>query len=95
MQNQTSKIINIFLSAAIIVLALNAYQMKQQINSQEQNSSDSINKINASLIAIKAHELEFETKDASTSALVADLIIQTQEQAQSIDTLLANQTKKK
>jgi hypothetical protein len=69
--------------------------MKQQINSQGHNSSDSIDKINASLFAIKAHELEFETKDASTSALVADLIIKTQEQAQSIDTLLANQTKKK
>jgi uncharacterized membrane protein YidH (DUF202 family) len=95
MQIKTSKIFNIALTVAILALALNAYQMKQQLDEQLQGSSKSIDKINASIAAIKAHEVELEAKDVAMSALVADLIIKTQEQGQSIDELLAKQTKKK
>jgi|GEM_PF-1366765 len=95
MQIKTSKIFNIALTVATLALALNAYQMKQQLDDQIQGSSKSVDKVNASITAIKAHEVELEAKDVAMSALVADLIIKTQEQGQSIDELLAKQTKKK
>ena len=95
MQIKTSKIFNIALTVATLALALNAYQMKQQLDDQIQGSSKSVDKINASVAAIKAHEVELEAKDVAMSALVADLIIKTQEQGQSIDELVAKQTKKK
>jgi hypothetical protein len=95
MQIKTSKIFNIALTVAILALALNAYQMKQKLDEQLQGSSSSVEKINVSITAIKAHEVELATKDAEMSALVADLIIKTQEQGQMIDELLALQTKKK
>lgn len=95
MQIKTSTIFNIVLTAAVLALALNAYQMKQQLDNQLQGSSNSVNKINASITATKAHEVELEAKDVAMSALVADLIIKIQEQGQSIDEILAKQPKKK
>ena len=95
MQIKTSTIFNIALTAVVLALALNAYQMKQQLDNKLQGSSNAVNKINASITAIKAHEVELESKDVAMSALVADLIIKTQEQGQSIDEILAKQTKKK
>jgi len=95
MQIKTSTIFNIALTLTVAVLALNASQMKQLLYNQVQGSSNSVDKINASITAIKAHEVELEAKDVAISALVADLIIKTQEQGQSIDEILAKQTKKK
>lgn len=95
MQIKTSTIFNIALTAVVLALALNAYQMKQQLDNKLQGSSNAVNKINASITAIKAHEVELESKDVAMSALVADLIIKIQEQGQSIDEILAKQTKKK
>jgi hypothetical protein len=95
MQIKTSTIFNIALTAVVLALALNAYQMKQQLDNKLQGSSNAVNKINASITAIKAHEVELESKDVAMSALVADLIIKTQELGQSIDEILAKQTKKK
>jgi hypothetical protein len=59
MQIKTSTIFNIALTVTILALALNAYQMKQQLDDQLQGSSNSVNKINTSITAIKAHEVEF------------------------------------
>jgi hypothetical protein len=95
MQIKTSQIFNIALTVAILALAINTYLMKQQLDEKLQGSSSSVEKINASINAIKAHEVELATKDAAISALVADLIIKTQEQGQMIDDLLALQPKKK
>jgi hypothetical protein len=95
MQIKTSQIFNIALTVAILALAINTYLIKQQLDEKLQGSSSSVEKINASITAIKAHEVELATKDAAISALVADLIIKTQEQGQMIDDLLAQQTKKK
>jgi hypothetical protein len=95
MQIKTSQIFNIAFTLAILALAINAYLMKQQLDEKLQGSSSSVEKINASITAIKAYEVELATKDAAISALVADLIIKTQEQGQMIEELLAQQTKKK
>lgn len=95
MQIKTSTIFNMVLTLAIVALVINAYQIKQQLDDQLLNSSNSVDKINASIAAIKAHEVELETKDVAMSALLADLIIKTQEQGQTIDELIAKQTKKK
>lgn len=95
MQIKTSTIFNMVLTLAIVALVINAYQIKQQLDDQLLNSSNSVDKINASIAAIKAHEVELESKDVAMSALLADLIIKTQEQGQSIDELVAKQTKKK
>ena len=95
MQIKTSMIFNMVLTLAIVALVINAYQIKQQLDDQLLNSSNSVDKINASIAAIKAHEVELETKDVAMSALLADLIIKTQEQGQTIDELIAKQTKKK
>jgi putative effector of murein hydrolase len=95
MQNKISKVINVILTIAIIALALNVYQMKQQLDDQITDSSKSIDKINASITATKVHEVELEAKDVAMSALLADLIIKIQEQGQSLDELSAKQTKKK
>lgn len=95
MQNKISMVINVILTIAIIALALNVYQMKQQLDDQITDSSKSIDKINASITATKVHEVELEAKDVAMSALLADLIIKIQEQGQSLDELSAKQTKKK
>ncbi len=95
MQIKTSTIFNMVLTLAIVALVINAYQIKKQLDDQLLNSSNSVDKINASIAAIKAHEVELESKDVAMSALLADLIIKTQEQGQSIDELVAKQTKKK
>jgi len=95
MQIKTSQIFNLAFTGAILALAINTYQMKQQLDEQLLGSSSSIEKINASINAIKEHEVELVTKDAALSALVGDLIIKTQEQGQMIDDLLARQIKKK
>lgn len=95
MQIKTSQIFNLAFTGAILALAINIYQMKQQLDEQLLGSSSSIEKINASINAIKEHEVELVTKDAAVSALVGDLIIKTQEQGQMIDDLLARQIKKK
>ncbi|MDH4456384.1 MAG: hypothetical protein QE262_02440 [Candidatus Methylopumilus sp.] len=95
MQIKTSQIFNLAFTGAILALAINTYQMKQQLDEQLLGSSSSIEKINASINAIKEHEVELVTKDAAVSALVGDLIIKTQEQGQMIDDLLARQIKKK
>jgi demethoxyubiquinone hydroxylase (CLK1/Coq7/Cat5 family) len=95
MQIKTSTIFNMVLTLAIVALAINTYQIKQHLNDQLLESSNSVDKINASIAAIKAHEVELETKDVAMSALLADLIIKTQEQGQTIDELIAKQTKKK
>jgi hypothetical protein len=44
MQIKTSTIFNIALTAGVLVLALNAYQMKQQLDNQLQGSSNSVEK---------------------------------------------------
>ncbi len=95
MQNKISKVINVILTIAIIALALNVYQMKQQLDDQITDSSKLADKINASITATKVHEVELEAKDVAMSALLADLIIKIQEQSQSLDELSAKQTKKK
>lgn len=95
MHNKISTVINIVLTLAVVTLAINAYDTKEQLDSRLLESSDAVEKINASINAIKTHEVEQATKDAATAALVADLIIKTQEQGQSIDELVAKLPKKK
>lgn len=65
MQIKTSQIFNLAFTGAILALAINIYQMKQQLDEQLLGSSSSIEKINASINAIKEHEVELVTKDAA------------------------------
>jgi putative effector of murein hydrolase len=95
MQTKISSVINTVLSIAVVALAINAYETKQQLDSLLLDSSSAVEKIDASITAIKLHEVEQEKKEAATSALIADLIIKTQEQGQNIDDLIAKLPKKK
>lgn len=95
MQTKISTAINVVLAIAVIALTINAYDMKQQLDSRLLDSSNAVDKINASITAIKTHEVEQETKSAAAAALTADLIIKTQEQGQIIDDLVAKLPKKK
>jgi hypothetical protein len=71
-------VINIVLTLAVVALAINTYDTKEQLDSRLLDSSNAVDKINASIAAIKTHEIEQETKSAAASALMADLIIKTQ-----------------
>lgn len=95
MQTKMSTAINVVLAIAVVALAINAYDTQQQLDSRLVDSSNAVDKINASIAAIKTHEIEQETKSAAASALMADLIIKTQEQGQIIDDLVAKLPKKK
>jgi hypothetical protein len=95
MQTKMSTAINVVLAIAVVALAINAYDTQQQLDSRLLDSSNAVDKINASIAAIKTHEIEQETKSAAASALMADLIIKTQEQGQIIDDLVAKLPKKK
>ncbi len=89
MHTNISTVINIVLTVAVVALSINAFDTKEQLDSRQLESSDTVEKINASINAIKTHEVEQSRKDAATAALVADLIIKTQEQGQNIDELVA------
>jgi hypothetical protein len=78
MQTKMSTAINVVLAIAVVALAINAYDTQQQLDSRLLDSSNAVDKINASIAAIKTHEIEQETKSAAASALMADLIIKTQ-----------------
>lgn len=95
MNSKVSTVINVLLMITISGLALHAFKTTQQLDSQMADSKNSIDAINASIKAIKAHESELQEKQNASSAIIADLIIKTQEQGQIIDELVAKQTKKK
>ena len=95
MQTKMSTAINVVLAIAVVALAINAYDTQQQLDSRLLDSSNAVDKINVSIASIKTHEIEQETKSAAASALMADLIIKTQEQGQIIDDLVAKLPKKK
>jgi putative effector of murein hydrolase len=95
MQTKMSTALNVVLAIAVVALAINAYDTQQQLDSRLLDSSNAVDKINASIAAIKVHEIEQETKSAAASALMADLIIKMQEQGQIIDDLVAKLPKKK
>jgi len=95
MQNKMSMAINVVLAIAVIALAINAYDIKQQLDSRSLDSSNAVEKINTSIAAIKIHEVEQETKNAAAASLTADLIIKTQAQGQIIDDLVEKLSKKR
>jgi putative effector of murein hydrolase len=56
MQTKMSTAINVVLAIAVVALAINAYDTQQQLDSRLLDSSNAVDKINASIAAIKTQE---------------------------------------